>query len=129
MTAAAFWIDSTLAILLHELAHVAVAWTHGVKIKRLGISWRGPFIVREHAAVPMTDAKIALAGPVANLILALSFWQSAHVFALVNLILGVYNLIPFIPRNDGSHALRAIRSGREMRQCLQATQLSGSSKV
>jgi hypothetical protein len=56
-----FWIASVVAVIIHEAAHVAIAWTHGVKIKRVGISWRGPFIVREQGE-PIADAKIAIAG-------------------------------------------------------------------
>jgi hypothetical protein len=50
-----FWIYSVLAAIIHEAAHVAIAWTHGVKIKRVGISWRGPFIVREQGEPTQTQ--------------------------------------------------------------------------
>ena len=108
-----FWIDSVLAVVIHEAAHVAIAQTHGVKVKRVGISWRGPFIVREHGE-PLADAQIALAGPLANLLLALACWHLAPLFAQVNVILGGYNLLPFV-RNDGRHAWDAIRRMRARR--------------
>jgi hypothetical protein len=66
--------DSVLAVIIHEAAHVTIAWTQGVKIKRVGISWRGPFIVREQREAT-ADAKIAIAGPLANLLLALACWH------------------------------------------------------
>jgi Zn-dependent protease len=110
-----FWIASVLAVIIHETAHVAVARTLGIKIKRVGISWRGPFIVREHGE-PTADATIAIAGPVANLLLALACWHVAPLFAQVNLVLGGYNLLPFIPRNDGRHAWNALRRIRNARQ-------------
>jgi Zn-dependent protease len=106
-----FWIASVAAVIIHEAAHVAIAWTHGVQIKRVGISWRGPFIVREQGE-PTADAKIAIAGPLANLLLALACWHLAPLFAQINLILGGYNLLPFIPRNDGRHAWDAVRRMR-----------------
>ncbi|HEX4772429.1 MAG TPA: hypothetical protein VH351_16460 [Bryobacteraceae bacterium] len=109
-----FWIASVLAVIIHEAAHVAIAWTHGVKVKRVGISWRGPFIVRERGG-PAADAKIAVAGPFANLLLALACWHFLPLFALVNLILGGYNLLPFVPRNDGRHAWEAVRRMRNAR--------------
>lgn len=112
-----FWIDSVLAAIIHEAAHVAIVWMHGVKIKRVGISWRGPFIVREQGE-PTADAKIAIAGPFANLLLALACWHLAPVFAQINLILGGYNLLPFIARNDGRHAWDAVRRMRTARQSL-----------
>jgi len=60
-----FWIDSVLSVIIHEAAHVAIAWMHGVKIKRVGVSWRGPFIVREQGE-PTADARIAIAGPLGD---------------------------------------------------------------
>jgi Zn-dependent protease len=110
-----FWIASVLAVIIHEAAHMAIAWTHGVKIKRVGISWRGPFIVREQG-VPAADAKIAIAGPLANLLLALAFWKFLPLFAHINLILGGYNLLPFLPRNDGRHAWDALCRMRNARR-------------
>jgi len=106
-----FWIDSVLSAIIPEAAHAAIAWMHGVKIKRLGVSWRGPFIVREQGE-PTADARIAIAGPLANLLLGLACWHLAPLFAQVNLILGGYNLLPFIPRNDGRHAWDAVRRMR-----------------
>jgi Zn-dependent protease len=102
-------------VIIHEAAHVAIAWTHGIKIKRVGISRRGPFIVREQGE-PTADAKIAIAGPLANLLLALACWHLAPLFAQINLILGGYNLLPFIPRNDGRHAWDAVRRMRNARR-------------
>jgi Zn-dependent protease len=109
-----FWIASVLAIIIHETAHVAIARTLRVKIKRIGISWRGPFIVREQGE-PTADATIAIAGPLANLLLALACWHLTPLFAQVNLVLGGYNLLPFIPRNDGRHAWDALRRMRNAR--------------
>jgi Zn-dependent protease len=106
-----FWIDSVLSAIIHEAAHVAIAWMHGVKIKRVGISWRGPFIVREQGELT-ADARIAIAGPVANLLQGFACWHQAPLFAQINLILGGYNLLPFIPRNDGRHAWDAVRRMR-----------------
>jgi len=78
-----FWIDSVLSVIIHEAAHVAIAWMHGVKIKRLGVSWRGPFIVREQGE-PTADAKIVIAGPLANLLQGLACWHQAPLFAQIN---------------------------------------------
>jgi Zn-dependent protease len=107
-----FMVDYLLAciaaVLLHEVAHVLVARASGVRVKRVGISWKGPFIVREPGP-PVANLCIALAGPVVNLALALSFWTFAPQFGLVNLALGGYNLLPFIPGLDGYHALAAYR--------------------
>lgn len=104
-----YWIAAVLAIVLHELAHVLLATVCGLRVKRVGIGWIGPYIVRERGTATV-NACVALAGPVANLALAFAFWQTAPLFAQVNLILGAYNVLPFIPRTDGRHAWDAIRA-------------------
>jgi Zn-dependent protease len=99
------------AVLLHEMAHVLAAQASGIRVKRIGITWKGPYIVREQGP-PFANLCIALAGPVLNLALAVSFWTFAPQFGLVNLALGGYNLLPFIPGLDGYHALAAYRKLR-----------------
>ena len=99
------------AVLFHEMAHVLAARALGIRVKRMGMNWKGPYIVREQGP-PFASLCIALAGPVSNLALALSFWTFAPQFALVNLALGAYNLLPFIRGLDGYHALAAYRKLR-----------------
>jgi Zn-dependent protease len=110
-----FMVDYLLAciaaVLLHEIAHVLAARASGIRVKRVGITWKGPYIVREQGP-PFANLCIALAGPVLNLALALSFWRFAPQFGLVNLALGGYNLLPFIRGLDGYHALAAYRKLR-----------------
>jgi Zn-dependent protease len=100
-----------VAVVLHELGHVVVATALGVRVKRIGISWRGPYIVREQGA-PLASFFIALAGPGMNLLIALTLWSAAPRFGFINLLLGAYNLIPFIPGLDGHNALAALRKLR-----------------
>ncbi len=103
-----FVFDCVLAIVLHEIAHLLVASSLGIRIKQIGLSWKGPYIVREPGA-PYANLCVALAGPTLNLILAITCWRSAHQFAIVNLVLGVSNILPFVPGGDGRHAMAAIR--------------------
>jgi Zn-dependent protease len=109
-----FMVDYLLAciaaVLLHEMAHVLAARASGIRVKRVGIAWKGPYIVREQGPA-VANLCIALAGPVLNLALALSFWRFAPQFGLVNLALGGYNLLP-IRGLDGCHALAAYRKLR-----------------
>jgi Zn-dependent protease len=104
-----FIVRALIAIALHEVAHLLVALSLGVRIKQLGVGWKGPFIVREYG-MPSANLCVALAGPVLNLILAVAYWNSARQFALINLVLGGSNLLPFVPGGDGQHALSAFRS-------------------
>jgi len=100
------------AVVFHELAHVAVAKLMGLRIKRFGLSWRGPYLVREQGA-PLANLYTALAGPALNLALGVSLWSIAPHFSLVNTVLGCYNLLFFIPGLDGHHALLAWRKMSE----------------
>ena len=104
---ASLLIDTILAIAAHELAHVAMARYLGVQVKRAGISWRGPYIVREMGTPPQNLA-ITLAGPGINLLLTAWFAVVAPWFALANLLLGVTNLMP-LPGSDGKRAWACVR--------------------
>jgi Zn-dependent protease len=106
-----FMVDYVLAciaaVLLHEMAHVLAARASGIRIKRVGITWKGPYIVREQGP-PFANLCIALAGPAMNLAFALLCWRFAPQFSLVNLALGGYNLLP-IRGLDGYNAFAAYR--------------------
>jgi len=107
LPAVSFLVAGLVALALHEAAHVAVARAVGVRVKRVGINWRGPFIVRE-AGEPRANLYIAIAGPVTNLLLAILFWTAAPLFARINLVLGLSNLLP-MQGADGARALAAMR--------------------
>lgn len=85
-----------VSIVLHELAHIATAMALGVRIKRMGLNWRGPYIVRE-AGTPLQNLCISLAGPTVNALLML-----APGLLLVNLALLVPNVI--LRGSDGRRA-------------------------
>jgi Zn-dependent protease len=102
-------ISCLLVIVLHELAHAAAALAHGLRIKRIGLSWKGLYIVRE-AGSPLVNAQVSLAGPLANLAFAL-FWPLAPHFALYNLLFGLVNLAP-VRDSDGQRALAALKAAK-----------------
>jgi Zn-dependent protease len=94
------------AVVLHELSHVIVARMQGLKVKRVGITWKGPYIVRE-AGSRQQNLRVCLAGPTMNVLLGLACWRVAPVCAFCNLVLGGYNLLP-IPGSDGLRAWRLL---------------------
>jgi len=113
------------SIVAHELAHSLVAIRSGIPVKNITIFFLGGVaqITRE-ATRPMTELKMAIAGPVCSLILACFFgliwyliWGSTDenitynnpVFYLAsgNFVLALFNLIPGFPL-DGGRVLRAI---------------------
>jgi Zn-dependent protease len=94
------------AVILHELSHVATARLQGLKVKRFGVTWKGPYIVRE-AGTWRQNLRVCLAGPLVNLLVAAVCWRSAMTFAVCNLVLGGFNLLP-IPGSDGHRAWRLL---------------------
>ena len=114
---------SVPALIFHEAAHVVAANMSGVRVKRFGLSWKGPYIVREQGP-PLANFLIALAGPVANLAIGFASWGLMPHFGLVNILLGAYNLLPFMPGLDGHRAWIALRQLGAMR-----TQVPASSAM
>lgn len=99
------------ALILHEIAHVLCAFAIGLRIKKVGLSWKGPHIVREQGK-PLENAVVSLAGPLINIINSVLFWRISPLFAQVNLILGLSNIMPFVPESDGQRAWKALRQLR-----------------
>jgi Zn-dependent protease len=99
-----FWGLMTLVI--HELGHVVVARVFGVRIKGLVFDRHGLGIRMERGS-PLCIFCSALAGPMANVMLAALFWNVPGVW-LYNAVLIVLNLLP-IPYSDGKRAIGAMR--------------------
>jgi len=91
------------AMLLHECGHIAAALVCGVKVKNVGLSRTGLYTVREPGP-KWANLSISLAGPLMNLALAAALRNVLPAFAWVNLIAGIYNLLP-IRHSDGSRIL------------------------
>lgn len=108
-------------VFLHELGHSLVAQAHGVRVTDITLWPLGGMArmaeIPEDSAV---EARIAIAGPLVNVVIALvllPFSSSGfHLFGggqglidtilVINLWLGLFNLIPAFPM-DGGRLLRA----------------------
>ena len=97
------------ALILHECGHIAMALLCGVKVKKVGISRIGFYTVRE-SGPRLANLCISLSGPLLNLLLAAAFQNTLPEFAKVNLIIGIFNLLP-IPHSDGSRMLTLLGLG------------------
>ena len=80
LTSPVFWASLVASLVLHESAHLAMAYLTGVRVKHIGLSWKGPYIVRE-SGTPIQNTFISLAGPGINLALCLLFWHGACCFS------------------------------------------------
>ena len=108
------------AVMIHELAHVVIALTLGVKVDAIELlPFGGQAKIQDFAGLePERAIYIALAGPAVSLSLAGIFYflhpfitsSDLSLFINVNLFLGLFNLCPALPL-DGGHILRAVLSG------------------
>jgi Zn-dependent protease len=121
-----------ISVLLHELAHSIVALRYGIKIRQIILFiFGGVSDISEEPKDYRKEATIALAGPAMSFMLAGIFTiigllvsqstptgSSALILkqvsldilyyaALINAILGIFNLIPAFP-SDGGRILRAV---------------------
>ncbi|HEX6127580.1 MAG TPA: site-2 protease family protein [Candidatus Limnocylindria bacterium] len=124
---AAYWIVAVLVALLffgsvlaHELSHALVARRYGITVRDITLFvFGGAATLEGDAKTPRQEALIAFAGPLTSLLLGGAFLligllvtqqQVVAVIgwlAFINLVLGVFNLIPGFPM-DGGRILRAL---------------------
>jgi Zn-dependent protease len=113
-----------VSVLLHELGHSVVAKQYGIPVARITLFIFGG--VSEIATEPTcasADFWIAAAGPAVSFALALILWELrlllvnagsllalAKSLALLNLVLGAFNLVPGFPL-DGGRVFRSILWG------------------
>jgi Zn-dependent protease len=115
------------SIVFHELSHSLVAREHGLAMGGITLFVFGGIAeMKDEPAGPRPEFLMAVAGPIASIVLAGAFY-SLHLAAaslgwptwlegalwylgLINLILAVFNLVPAFPL-DGGRMLRAVLWG------------------
>jgi len=110
------------SVLFHELAHSLVARKQGEEVKRITLFILGGVAqISGEPKEPLREFTMALAGPLASFVLAgfygiLSFLlhsasrplsAAAIYLAIINVALGVFNLLPGFPM-DGGRVLRSL---------------------
>ena len=126
------------SVLIHELSHSIVAKSYGIRVKQIMLFiFGGVSDIEEEPKEFKKEFKMAMAGPAISLVLsaffAMTWWLttlmltsslndfSARVLIMINgifyytsilnLILGIFNLIPAFPM-DGGRILRSILYSR-----------------
>mgnify|MGYP003362259227 CR=1 FL=1 len=121
------------SVLLHELSHSIIALKFGIKVRQIILFiFGGVSDIEEETRNPRKEFEIAFAGPATSFILSAIFaalwlimssaaFQGAQVFegimlygAIINALLGAFNLLPAFPL-DGGRILRAALVGRMKR--------------
>lgn len=96
-----------LACLVHELGHVAAAKWLGGRLDQVRLTAVGAemAVVYPRAISYGEDTVVALAGPVANMLLSALAWAGKlHILAVLSVGVGGFNLIPIVPL-DGARIL------------------------
>lgn len=128
LPAAAHWANGLLAafllfvsVLLHELSHSFVATAHGLSVRGITLHvFGGVSHLEDEAPSPRAEFLIAVVGPITSFAIAAVLWaisaaglvQPAWAQAvvtylvLVNVAVGIFNLVPGFPL-DGGRLLRA----------------------
>ena len=102
------------SVLLHEMGHVAMAQRFGIRTRSITLHVLGGMAsIEKEPENPVEEIYIALAGPAVNLLLLLLAVPLVYMgvpggfeLAFINLIMGVFNLVPAYPM-DGGRVLRA----------------------
>ena len=103
---------------LHEIGHAVTAIFCHVPIKKFGLSWKGAFIVRESGTL-VQNILISFAGPITNILLGIFLLPTHnvwHLFAEMNLVLGITNLLP-ITGSDGDRILTCLKTIKKENKC------------
>jgi Zn-dependent protease len=127
LSATAYWVQGLVAalllfasVLLHELAHALVAVRHGIPVGGITLHiFGGVSQLDNEPETPRAELLIAIVGPLTSFAIAglshglgqlLAGPPWAHALmdyvAAVNLVVGVFNLVPAFPL-DGGRVLRA----------------------
>lgn len=115
------------SIIAHELSHSLVAKTGGIKVEKVTLFvFGGVAQMEEEPAGPGREFFMAIAGPLASLVLAAMFflayvglsaagvtdivWAPFQYLAFINFWVALFNLLPGFPL-DGGRVLRAVLWG------------------
>jgi len=103
------------SVLLHEMGHAVMAKRFGIGTRAITLHLLGGLAsIEREPETPKEEVYIALAGPAVNLVLLLFFLPLVYLqvpgamdMAIINTVMGVFNLFPAYPM-DGGRVFKAI---------------------
>jgi Zn-dependent protease len=111
-----------VCVILHELGHAVTARLYGVQVRSITLWFLGGMAyITEMPRRRGGEAVVALVGPIVSFAISGVLWVTLHAMsdaapgptflvaylALVNLLLGAFNLLPALPL-DGGRVLRSL---------------------
>jgi Zn-dependent protease len=113
------WVLLFVCVLIHELTHSVTSRRNGVAVKKIILyPFGGGSVIDFNKVNPEIEFRISIVGPISSLLLAALFGVAAiyapagmirytlQLLFLLNIFLGVFNLLPWLPL-DGGRALRS----------------------
>ncbi len=125
-----------ISVAFHELSHSFVARKHRIYIERITLFiFGGVAQMRGEPSEPLSEFKIAIAGPLSSILLSVIFFSLSFIsggildalfsyLAFINLLLAFFNLLPGFPM-DGGRVLRSALWARK-KNYFYATQKASS---
>ncbi|MDR2046510.1 MAG: hypothetical protein LBP79_01165 [Clostridiales bacterium] len=118
---AALLVNSTLTVLLHEMAHARIAYGRGYIMRQIVLMPYGAVLYGEEKMRKNDAVIIALAGPLFNLFIAVllfalwwlipELYVYTDAFAYANVSIALFNLLPIFPL-DGSRVALALAKNK-----------------
>ncbi len=102
-------IPMSIAVILHEIAHLVCMSILGCQPKEIRLIPGGIEITRTFYLKKQKEILISASGPFINILLFLLFLNLHLEFALINLCIGVFNLLP-LTTLDGGEIFKIILS-------------------
>ncbi len=113
------WVMLFVCVLVHELIHSITSKKNGIKVNKIVLyPFGGGSIIDFENVSPEIEFRISVVGPIASLLLAAIFGimnlytpagmvrTTLQTLFILNVFLGVFNLLPWLPL-DGGRALRS----------------------